>query len=723
MRILILLLTASLAHGAVTIKTVRTSGGTHAGTLAGLQTAVDECRALDSTDPCIIEIEAGLTLSNGTTCHLVLDAQSEGPKMIVIRSSRISELPENVRVTESDATKMAKIENACTASPGVVIVPPETTGTLGTAVASHYLLQCLELHYSGDGRNAGGALNIGLHTNGATKAKAYWQAPHTIMVDRVWAHGNDTETWVTASNTHANQNGVRVDGRNITIKNGLFNHNNMDGVDHGQGESKGLAGSNSPGPLYIYNNEFDGAITSLIGGEAPWIPGLVTTYGDFFGNKFTRNPYAWHWDEWDTTDTLDTSQPCVTGSFWEQKVSPLNKWKCVAGAWTLTSDNRINRGWTKNGFEFKSIRLARVSGNYIYRIPSTGDQSQYGFCWLINQVDGQDGAFFARVEDVQFLFNHCDLAGQGPTAGGLPFATAPYRQNNNIRIRHNLITNMGGVRVSPKQGSDYTTGGGTGLQSSWIGSKLAFEKNTVTYDRANGGTFMRVSDTSPIIADISLRDNIGFWGALAQSPLDITNESCAAFRTVLTGAAYWDNFGLVDTNSRGSSAFTTLFGGSGCPANVSRAADIAAVKFVDADNGDFRLCTDTDTPAAGCTTSPWATSASDGGPLGADAQQVSRMTAGAVAGAYDPGLFNMQIKAYVGNELRYTPYHPRGACTVTVRKGNTQTHSQDDEGLIVGERTMSVSTSGAGEYVTRITCKDAAGNVKGWREFEFKRYN
>lgn len=795
MRILIFLLAASLAQGEVTIRTVRSSGGDYAGTLAGLQSAVDFCRSLDSTDPCILDVEAGLTLSNGTTCHLVLNAQSNATKMIVIRSSRISELAENVRVTEADVSKLAKIENACSSSPGVVIVPPETTGTLGTAVASHYLLQGLELHYSGEGRNAGGAMNIGLHTDGSTKARAYWQSPHTIILDRVWTHGNDTETWITASSTHANQNGVRVDGRNITVKNSLVNHNNMDGVDHGQAESHGLAGSNMPGPLRVLNSKFDGAITSLIGGEWTWIPGLVATGAEFFGNEYTRNPLSWHWLEWATPyccdeatfttgattvtindnynstqklagcflmpsetpvpitsrtynlnstvlnfsstagsgkctvqHSLNLSEPCVTGSFWEQRGgtgAAENKWKCVAGAWASSSDTRTNRTWNKNGFEFKSMRLASVRGNWIHTIPSVGDQSQYGFCWLINQVDGQEGAYFARVEFTDFLFNHCEETAQGPTGGGLPFATAPFRQNNNIRIRHNLITRMGGVRVSPAQGTALTTGGGTGLQTSWIGFNLIFDKNTTTYDRSVGGAFMKIADSSPVVFNVSLRDSIGFWGSLAQSPLDNTSEQCSNFRAVLTGAAYWDYFGLVDSNSRGGTAFSTLFGGSGCPANVSRAADIAAVKFVDADNGDYRLCTDTDVPAAGCTASPWATAASDGGPLGADALQVSRMTAGAKAGTYDPGLFEMKIVEANANQIRYSPYHARGACTVTVTRlsNNTVTTNMDDAGFgNLTVRYLTPTIPAAGEYRARITCKDAGGTEKGWGEREFKVY-
>lgn len=715
MRILTLLLTALLLEGAVTIKTVRSSGGTHAGTLAGLQSAVDECRALDSTDPCIVEIEAGLTLSNGSTCFLVLAAQSEGPKLIVIRSSRISELPENVRVTEADASKLAKIQNSCASSQAVILVPPEITGNPGAGVASHYLLQGLDVHFSGEGRNAGGAINIGYDPDSNMKAKSHWQAPHTITVDRCWAHGNDTETWITASSTHANQSGIRVDGRNITVKNSRFSDNNQDSVDHGAGESKGISTSNGPGPLYVYNNYIDGAIGSLIGGEWTWIPGLVLTGAWFYGNEYARNPWAWHWLEWDTTDTLNASEPCVSGSFWEQKVAPLNKWKCVGGSWQTTTDNRVNRTWTKNAWECKNCRMAFVEGNYIHDLPSTGDQSQWGYAFLINNVDAADYAYWARPESISIRYNRAQRTGQGPTLGW-GGDTKGYKRTNNVTIENNVFENLAGARVSPTQGTQYSSGGGAHIQVSGLDMNLRIAKNTFIYDRTFGGAGVRLSDTPPVAYNVYLQDNILPWASLGQSPIDNTNEACAALRGVMSGAVYWDYFGLVDTNSRGSSAFTTLFGGSGCPANVSRAADVAAVKFVDANNGDFRLCTGTDTPETGCTTSPWATSASDGGPLGADAAQVAILTDDAEAGTYDPSKYGVQIHSASPDEVRYTPRTATGTCTGTVTTpAGGAVDSMSDSGAGGMSRTWEPTIASNGEYIVRITC----GGV--WREARIVR--
>lgn len=798
--LLALALLAANLQAAVTIKYVRSSGGDYAATLAGLQDAVDDAAASSSTDPWVIDVEANVEYSDGSACYLTLPAQST-VKLIVIRSSRIGELPDGVRVTAADAAKLFRIKNSCASSQAVILAAPEITGTPGTAVSSHYVIQGCEAWYAGEGRNAGGAINIGYDPTTTIKAKAHWQFPHAITIDRCWVHGNDTETWITASSTHANQSGIRVDGRNITIKNSRLSDNNMDSVDHGQGESRGIAGSNAPGPLYVLNNYIDGAIGSIIGGEQPWLPGLVFTGGWFYGNEYSRTPWAWHWTDYagtccgaeqsftagattatvtdnygtsvkvgacyirnagdtdwevlttsgatfNTNDvvftfsaaarngkctvdyTLNPSEPCISGAFWEQKDRPYAKWKCDAGTWTTSSDNRVNRPWVKNGWECKNCRMVTVEGNYIHDIASTGDQSQYGYAFLINNVDSytgnaQDATLYARPEHIGIRYNRVRRTGQGPTISWSGNA-AIFRKTNNIAIEHNVFEAMAGPRVSPTQGTAVTSGGGTQLQVSGVSDNLRFSKNTFLYDRSFSGIGLKLADSAPLVSNVDLRDNILYWGFAAQTPLDNFSESCASLQGVMQGAVYWDYFGLVDTNSKGSTAFTTLFGGAQCPSNVSRAATYADVKFVNynsGEDGDYRLCAGTDTPAAGCTASPWATAASDGGPLGADALQVSRMSAGAVSGTYDPGLFAMQITAASATQIRYTPYHPAGACTVTVTRLSTGdvTTNSDDEGFGGAVVRYIIPTIPAiGEYEVRITCKDASGTVKGWRARRFK---
>lgn len=719
MKKLILFLVASISYGAVTIKTVRTTGGTHAGTLAGIQDAVDECAALDSTDPCIVDIEAGETYSDGSACFLTLPAQTEGPKMIVLRSSRISELAENVRVTAADALKMAKIENACASSQAVILAAPETTGTPGAGVASHYLLQGLDIHYSGEGRNAGGTVNIGYDPNANAWAKAYWQAPHTITVDRCWMHGNDLATWQTnGTTTHSNQHGVLMNGRNIVLKNSRISE-----ALYNNGESHGILAYNSPGALYIFNNHIEGSIGSLLGGSDTAIPALVNSGTWFYGNEYTRNGLDFHWYEWDTTDTLNTSEPCITGSLWQQAVSPLDKWKCVAGAWESTTDSRPNRNWTKNAWECKNCRMSFVEGNYIHDIPATGDQSQYGYAFLLNNVDSAYDAPQGRPEHIAIRHNRVARVGQGPT---FSWNYTPIRHTNNVTIENNVFENIAGPEVSPTQGTSLISGGGWMLQASGVQKNLRIAKNTFLYRRTFSGGGVRLSEDAPMTENVYLQDNILPWGIYGQSTLNNANEACSAFRGVMLGSVYWDYFGLVDTNSRGSTAYTNLYGQSACPTNQSRAATWADVKFVDyndGEDGDYRLCTGSGTPHASCDgASPWATAASDGGPLGADAAQVKVLTDDAAAGTFDPGKYAVRVKRVSSNEIAYVAREPQGVCQVSVtRGGSTVFNGNDGASLGSMERTVDPDLDTNGEHVVRVRCQNAAATEAVWREVRWVR--
>ena len=732
---LLFLLSLQPVFADLTFRTVKTTGGDYAGTLAGLQSAVNDAAASSSTDPWVIEVEAGVTYSNPTTCYLELKSQTV-KKLIFIRSSRLRELPENVRVVPADAAKLFKIENDCAGYDGtsqaVIMAPPEITGTLGSAIVSHYVIQGAELYYSGNNRNSGGAMNIGYHGDTTIKARQLWQAPHTIMLDRSWTHGRDSEAWVLESNQHATQNGVRVDGRNITIKNSRLSDNNMDTTDHGQGESRGIAGSNAPGPLYVYNNYIDGAIGSILGGEAPWISGLVFAGGWFYGNEYTRNPAIWHWEKWDTTDTLDTTKPCISNSFWQQKVAPSNKWKCVAGSWTPSVETRTNRGWVKNAWECKSCILVNVEGNYIHDIPSTDDQQQKGYAFLFNHVDAFFGALFSRPEHIQVRNNKAFRVGQGPTLSWGGSSSAYYRTNN-ITIEHNIFREVFSYEVSPKQGAHGSVGGGTVIQVSGLSEGLKFDRNTFSTSRDSSYTIgLMVGEDPPNMANSQMTNNIFYWGTWAQSPLNLRVEDCTNFRNTFGGNVKWDNNGIVDGTgaypTRGQPAFDALFGAANCPTTMVRAVDYASAGFANAATGDFRVCKGNNDPVgSGCTTaSGFATAATDGGVLGADAAQVDIMTAGAAAGTFSQDIFEVQIRTANKSTIRYTSFGVGGTCSGTIKNiGGTTVDSWTDTASVgvTNDRSHTPSLASVGEYTVRISCANAGATQTIWRDKLFKKYN
>lgn len=710
MRFLTLFLSLSLyLQGAVSILTVRTSGGDYAGTLAGLQSAVNAAASSSSTDPIVIDIEAGVTYSNAVTCYLTIPVQTNATKPIVLRSSRIGELPINTRVSPSDASKMPLIQNNCTSSVSPILV---------LSGASHYIFEGLEVYYSGLGRNALGTIGIG-YTSGGNKVNYEADWAHSIIVDRCWLHGVDTTTWVTAATDHANQQGITLQGRNLTVKNTYISDTNMDAVDHGQGESRGVSSDNGS-VLFIFNNRLPGSIGSITGGDYNPIPGLLITHTRYFGNEYNPDPESIHWEEWDTGDTLDTAQACITGAFFQQKVSPFDKWECIAGVWTPSATTRTNRSWVKNAWECKNCRDVLVEGNYLYNIAQTGDQSQRGHCFLMNLVDPFFSAFHARPEFIKIRFNRCENIGQGLVTSWYGNSSTAYGLTRDIYFEHNILTGLMSNLINPTQDTNLFTdpAGGNEGYSTGVKSHLIIRKNTFLYDRTFGGATFSLNDADDFgfTKNVIIQDSIFGWASVGFRGSNSSTETCTFFNSLLGAGSIWNNIGLIDTNSRGSAAFSSIYGQPGCPSAILRQATQADVKFADVGADDFRLCTGPNVPVTGCTASPWALSASDGGPLGADSPQVAYATSGVSTGTADYPFYYFQIRRADEGEIRYTAYSI-AACTGTIKdSGGSTIDSWTDAGGASLDRTHTPAALSIGEYTTRVTCESR------WKEASFIAY-
>lgn len=702
---------------AVTVRTVKTSGGDYPATTAGLQSAVDYCRTLASAHPCVVEVEAGVTIAGN---WIALDNQTPTKKLIQIRSSRVGEIPARTRVTTSDTAKLFRLEQNADLFGAIHVRPNTVGGTASDAVASHYLLTGIDAYYNTNGRNAYGLISIGIDTDGITKARQLWQLPHSIVVDKVLAHGQASATWITSASNSANQIGLLANGRNITVRNSRFYDNNMDSADHGQGESRGLTVDNGT-VAYFYNNHVDGAIGSIIGGQTPWIAWMVPTAFHFWGNYYTRDPVLWHWEDFDTSYYLDTTEPCVTGSFWQEKVAPLGKWECIGGVWTVSGVTRTNRAWVKNGFEVKNGRGVLAEGNYIYNIASTFDQSQVGTAVLLNNVDNFfDNNYSARPEYITFNNNRIAQTGQAFTASWNGSANI-FVNTNNVTIANNMVENFGGSLVSPTQidgmGDIRATGGGIQVQSSGIATNLIIRNNTFIYQRTFGGIGMAVEglalNTTPT-ANVTITDNLWSWASTGQTPLSYYSLLCSSFIDQIDGGATtWNNQALIDTNSLGAGTYTTYYSAGVCPATNQRIATMADVRFVNYNSGqggDYTLCTGAGTPDVGCPgASPAATTSSTGGPLGANWTQVNYASSGAEAGTPDYNYLAMKFTRANQGGLAYTAYGAT-ACTGEIRNSNTNSlvDSWTDAG---GDRyrTHTPVALAVGRYTALITCN---GRVK-----------
>lgn len=710
MRLLILFLLCLQLSAVTVVRNVK-SGGAYAYTSAGLQSAIDSCAALESSDPCIVEVEARSSAGSclATTAGIVLTPQtSTKPKLIYIRSSRLGDLASNVRITPGDE-RLACITSS--GGIGVIAALPEITGNPASRSSSHYILQGLDLQMINEGASYGGAVSIGLHTDGATKARQHWQQPNTIVVDRCWLHGVPYSSWsVNASTTHALVNGIRVDGRNITVKNSVINELQMDGVQHGHGETHGVFASNGTGALYVINNHIEGAIGSILGGEAPWISGLIHTGSWWYGNEYAQDPASFHWLDWNAPG-LDTTLPCLTGSYYETKPSG-EKYLCVGGAWQATNDTRVRRNWHKNGWECKSCRAAFVDGLIVHDfMVDASSQSQLGHAILLNNVDVGIGAPHSRFEYATIQNVRARRVGQGIIISGS--GATGYVPPNHITIRNVL---MDGIAHPTVQYGGIDAPGGTQLAIDQPMQTTRIEKITsLTYGAR--GQAVRFGDQSK---GLVLRDLLMTWGVVGFK-LNFAGyqEGCPSVTTTASIDGFdWRNWALINEGNSGQWNF--LY--SGCPGPKQVLANFAAVRFVKVDNGgnngDYRLCSGAGVPSAQCTgASPLLTAGSDGGPLGADTQQIEWATTGIESGTPDFAWTEFKIRRADKNQIRYTSYNDQ-VCSGTIKNSAAAVvHTWSDEGGPNRDRITAPPSLSPGIYDVRVTCDGGR-----WREGTLKYF-
>src|SRR6185295_9996911 len=159
--IAVILVAATLtAHAATIIVPV---GG-------NVQSAIDSAQYGDT-----IILEAGAVYTASVTLPL-----KSGTGEIVIQSSRLSELPEGVRVNPSQSALFAKLQSATPAEPVVKTV----------AGSHHYRFQGIEFSTSTATTVVYDLIRFG---GGRDSQTSLSQVPHHLVIDRSYIHGFDTQ--------------------------------------------------------------------------------------------------------------------------------------------------------------------------------------------------------------------------------------------------------------------------------------------------------------------------------------------------------------------------------------------------------------------------------------------------------------------------------------------------------------------------------------------------
>ena len=208
-----------------------------------------------------IIVQAGATYSGS----YVLPVKS-GTGEITIQSSRVSELPDGVRVSPSQDALFAKLQSSIPAEPVLKTV----------AGSHHFRMVGLELSTATASVVVYDLVRFGEGRQTQTTQSA---VPHHLVIDRCYIHGHPTQDV---------QRGVSLNSAETTISNSYIS--NIHGVGY---DTQAVAGWNGPGPFHIINNYLEGAGENIMfGGADPGISGLVPSDIEIRRN-YVFKPLSW----------------------------------------------------------------------------------------------------------------------------------------------------------------------------------------------------------------------------------------------------------------------------------------------------------------------------------------------------------------------------------------------------------------------------------------------
>lgn len=337
--------------------------------------------------------------------------------------------------------------------------------------------------------NTNGFYDIVTLGEGTEQQNSLSQVPHDLVLDRVYMQGDPL---------HGQKRGISLHAGRTSIIN-----SHIAGIRAIGQDSMAIGGWNGPGPYHIENNYVEAAGEVIIfGGSIPGIPGVVPSDIVIRGNTITR-PLSWRDPIVPAPTGVRVGAAAATGTaglpagYYGYRVVarrpaydseaasaptaeiaisvPANSvvllnWNAVpnateyriygrtpggaSGYWTVQGTTFIDNGgappgsggpeaptvWqVKNLLELKNGRRVQIDHN---TFANNWAQAQTGVAILFTPRAEAGRCTWCVVEDVTFEFNTMRRIGNAFNILGVDDFT-PSQQTNNIRIRHNEISDMG----------------------------------------------------------------------------------------------------------------------------------------------------------------------------------------------------------------------------------------------------------------------------------------
>lgn len=361
----------------------------------------------------------------GDTIVLTAGAVYEGPftlpvkpgsEFITIQTSKVSELPEGVRVSPAQSALFAKLQSSENGSP--IIKTQEG--------AHHYKFVGIEFSTTTDKVRVFDLVRLG--DSDTTTLDA---VPRHFVIDRSYIHGFETQEV---------QRGISLNSAETSITNSYISE------IHGKGyDTQAICGWNGPGPFKIINNYLEGAGENVMfGGADARIKNLVPSDIEIRENYFFK-PLSWkvghptyagrHWTVKNLFELKNARRVTIDRNVFE------NNWvDAQAGSaipFTVRNDN--------GGAPWSTIEDVKFTNNIVKNSPSAinllgkddlkPSQRARGLLISNNFFIGISGAFLimSGYQNATFSNNTHIQSGNIMTLHGDPSPGFVYE--NNITVR------------------------------------------------------------------------------------------------------------------------------------------------------------------------------------------------------------------------------------------------------------------------------------------------